>query len=151
MHAGYGGRSPNNVARIGQRKSFIFSRRDGQGARTQGFAGGFFNGTASRTGRGAFQPWVALNAQAVQTAHIFARHQNIAIGLNLGLYLFAALQPPHQGGRVSVDKLPHEFHVQGIRQAVFNRSATFLPVLGVVQPVIAIGDICPGANMGKAR
>ena len=41
--------------------------------------------------------------------------------------------------------------MQGIRQTVFNRPAALLPVLGVFQPVIAIGDISPCANMGKAR
>ena len=147
MHARNRGCLPDDLARIGQRKRVILGGCNRQGTRAQGFAGGLFNRAARRPGGCALEPGVALNTQTIETAHIFTRHHQVTIGLNFGCHRFAALQTPHQGRRIFVDKLPHEFHVQRIRKAVFHRPAALLPMLGIFQPIIAVGDISPCANM----
>ena len=141
------GIAPNDFALFGKAELIVGGQRDCLRALAQSLANGFFNRRACGAAGGRFQTRVALDMQAVQAPHIFFGNQNIAIGFYFRHNFLFSHQAAHQGRGFTVHKLPHKFHMQSVRQAFFNLAAGFLPMLRVGQPVIALGNICRGANM----
>ena len=54
----------------------------------------------------------------------------------------------HQKCRAAIDKALGNTVVQRIGQAILDAAGAFLPIGGVLDPVTAMGDVGPGADMG---
>src|SRR3546814_2311874 len=61
-----------------------------------------------------------------------------------------AAQAAHQDRCAAVDEALREALMQGIRQGVLDGPRPALPVGVVVQPVAAVGNVGPGADMRDA-
>ncbi len=73
------------------------------------------------------------------SAFVYTRHQT-----------FLLRQAPHQYTGFAVDETFRQLVVKGIRQAVFDFPGAALPIEGGFQPVRAVGNEGPGADVGNA-
>ena len=78
----------------------------------------------------------------------FDRH--LAVPVDGGPERLAVLHAADQKGRPAVDEALGQAFVQGVRQPVLDGAGAVAPMAGVVQPVVAEGDIGPGADVGDA-
>ncbi len=73
--------------------------------------------------------------------------RNRAIRLDRGHQFVAVAQAPGQHGGTAIDEPADQPCVQGIGQTVLDRPRPLPPVHGIVDPVLALGDVGPGAHV----
>ena len=86
----------------------------------------------------------------LQAADVVRLDVDRAVLGDLGVELVLLLQPAHQRAGAAVDEALGEPLVQRIGQAVLDGARAVLPVLGIGQPVGAVGHERPGADVGDA-
>ena len=81
---------------------------------------------------------------------MLALDQHLAILPDRTDELFVIIHAAHQNGGAAIHETLGQSLVQGVGQAILDRQCALLPMGGVVEPVGAVGDIGPAANMGDA-
>ena len=93
---------------------------------------------------------VGKEAEALQPADEMLLDVHGAVLGDLGVQLVLVLEAAHQRAGAPVDEALRQLLVQRVRQAVLDRARAGLPVLGVGEPVGAVGHERPGADVGDA-
>ena len=78
---------------------------------------------------------------------MLALDQHVAIGSYFGVQHSVLSEAPHEERGAAVDEALREPLVQRVRQTVLYPTRLALPMLGVGEPVAAIGDEAPGAHL----
>ena len=94
---------------------------------------------------------VEAETEALQAADELALDHDLAVRLDRGEQVVPGAQAAHQGRRPAVDETLGQALVQGVGQLVLDGARALLPMPGVVQPIAAVGDVGPGADVGDAR
>ena len=76
-----------------------------------------------------------------------AFHQHLARAPDGGEELLLVLQTLDENGGAPVDEALGQALVQGIGQLVLDGARTLLPVAGVAQPIVAVGNEGPGSDV----
>src|SRR5262245_42396674 len=85
--------------------------------------------------------------KAVQPADIMVFNQDGAVAADVGLQLLLVTQTAHQDGGAAVDEAPCQAFMQRIGQCVLDGAGALLPMLRIVQPVSAMRDESPSADL----
>ena len=88
--------------------------------------------------------------EAVEPADELTLDEHAAVVFDCGHQVFLLAQPPHQHAGSAIDKTLCEAFMQGVRQPVLDLAGAALPVERVAEPVRAVGDERPGADVGDA-
>ena len=65
--------------------------------------------------------------------------------------LFLLMQTPHQHAGPAINKALCQPFMQRVGQFIFNFTGPPLPMCAIAQPAGAVGDKCPGADIGDTR
>ena len=127
---------------LGVRRVVELVGEQAQRRREGGDAGG-----AQRAGLVCVGGGVEPEAEALEPADELVVHPDLAVFGHCGHQALPLLQPPHQDRGAAVDETLGQLHVQRIRQPVFYRTGLVAPMVRVVDPRPALGDVGPCADI----
>jgi hypothetical protein len=92
---------------------------------------------------------IRREAEAVEAADIMVLDQNLTVRADLGHHLLLIAQAPHEYTGAPVDETLCQAFMKGVGQRVLDRAGAILPMLGILEPLGAMGHVGPGANLGE--
>src|SRR5579885_1055763 len=94
---------------------------------------------------------IGNEAEAVEAADELPFDEDLARAADGGEELAVAGEVPRQHRRAAVDEALRQAVVERVGEAVLDGARPLLPARGIGEPVAAMGDVGPGADMGDAR
>ena len=89
-------------------------------------------------------------AETLEPPHMLILDAHFAAFAHPGHEALLLFQPAHQNAGAPVNESLRQRAVQRIRQAVFYIAGLAAPMIFVIHPALALGNICPGADEGEA-
>ena len=94
---------------------------------------------------------IGREAEALESPDVVVLDRDRAVGRDIGVHLVLVAQALHERARALVDEALRELLVERVRERVLDGARALLPMGRVLEPVGAVGNERPGADVGDTR